>query len=761
MTLSNVKLILAREIRDQLRDRRTMFMIFVLPLLLYPLMGLSLSRITQFLKQQPTKVLVAGAAHLEDLPPLLENKRFASGLFADQERAKLLDLYFLGTEPKDRGRPETPQQLRDEVHRRVQSGEYDAGVFFPEDFTQRLQAFRAHLLTEVQAATAAPTTLEKTGDEEAAKLKFEVPSPEIIYNTANEKSLIAFARLSEVMRRWTDRIGESNLAQTGVPVEAARPFSLEMADVATRSGLRGAATWAKILPMLLVVWAMTGAFYPAVDLCAGEKERGTLETLLSSPAQRSEIVVGKLLTIMLFSMATAILNVLSIGLTGLSLMKNLPNVGPPPWMALVWLPIALVPVSALFSALCLALAALARSTKEGQYYLVPLMLVTLPLVVLPMSPGVDLTLGNSLIPVMGLVLFLRTLLEGHTLQALPYLLPVAAVTLGCCVLAVRWAVEQFNKETVLFRESEQLDVAAWLRRTLREKRATPSPTMAVVCGVTILVIQFFVSSVARPPESAVELFRSAVLVQVVVIALPAILFAMFLTRSPRQTLLLRLPPPAQLLAAAGLAMVAHPAMTGLQQLVLKLYPVSDYVEESLGGFQQMLAAAPLWQLLLVIALTPAICEELAFRGFVLSGLRHLGRTWRAIAITSLFFAVAHSVLQQSMIAFLVGLVIGLIAVRSGSILPCILFHFVHNGLAVSTTKITPQVLDRWPALRTLLYTTSDGGFAYYTPVILVSAGLAAALTLWFLLQRFDKTDEERQAQQLRLAEDRLGQGIGP
>src|SRR4029079_7839085 len=73
--------------------------------------------------------------------------------------------------------------------------------------------------------------------------------------------------------------------------------------------------WSKILPFVLFIWALTGAFYPAVDLCAGEKERGTLETLLSSPALRGEIVWGKLLTVMTFSAATAILNLISLGFT--------------------------------------------------------------------------------------------------------------------------------------------------------------------------------------------------------------------------------------------------------------------------------------------------------------------------------------------------------------------------------------------------------------------------------------------------------------
>ncbi len=77
-----------------------------------------------------------------------------------------------------------------------------------------------------------------------------------------------------------------------------------------------------------MIWALTGAFYPAIDLCAGEKERGTLETLLSSPAQRSEIVTGKLLTVMLFSIATSVLNLVSMGLTGALVISHLPIADP-------------------------------------------------------------------------------------------------------------------------------------------------------------------------------------------------------------------------------------------------------------------------------------------------------------------------------------------------------------------------------------------------------------------------------------------------
>src|SRR5262249_38148412 len=139
-----------------------------------------------------------------------------------------------------------------------------------------------------------------------------------------------------------------------------------------------------------------------------------------------EIVTGKLLTVMLFSIATSVLNLACMGLTGGLVIANLSSVdaasrlGMPPLLAQLWLLLALIPVSALFGALWVPLATFARSTKEGQYYLMPLILVTLPLVILPMGPGMELNLGNSLIPLTGLVLLLKTLLEGNYLAALPY-----------------------------------------------------------------------------------------------------------------------------------------------------------------------------------------------------------------------------------------------------------------------------------------------------------------------------------------------------
>ena len=96
------------------------------------------------------------------------------------------------------------------------------------------------------------------------------------------------------------------------------PIRVKAEDVATAREV-GGSVWARLFPFLLVMMSLTGAFYPAVDICAGEKERGTMETLLISPASRTEIVAGKFLTVMLASVMTAMLNLVSMGLTGLQM----------------------------------------------------------------------------------------------------------------------------------------------------------------------------------------------------------------------------------------------------------------------------------------------------------------------------------------------------------------------------------------------------------------------------------------------------------
>ena len=744
MNVRNVRTIFHRELRDQLRDRRTMFMIAVLPIMLYPLLGISFLQITQFLAEKPSKVLVVGTPDLRPFPALFVDDHFAPELFSTAKRAKLLEVKFSPASQDDQSSLTTSgqnadasriPQTREEAQQAVRSGSCDVAICFPPDFADRLQAFHETI------------AVDKNEETEVAS----VPSPEIIFTTTNEKSQVAYHRVYAVLENWTNRVGEMNLRARGIRVDATRPFHLQGSDLAVSSGRKGIATWSKILPVMLLLWALTGAFYPAVDLCAGEKERGTLETLLSSPAERTDIVIGKLLTIIVFSAATAILNLLSIGLTSQMILARLPELGTPPWTSVVWLLLTLIPMAAFFSALCLALAAFARSTKEGQYYLMPLLIITMPLVILPMAPGVELDLAHSLIPVTGVVLLLRSLLEGSYVTAARFALPVLGVTFLGCFLAIRWAVDQFNEESVLFRETERLDLRLWFKRSFQDRKETPSVAAGVCGGFLILLVKFFLESNLSVSPDLGGFVQMALLSQLVVILLPTLAMTLLCARSIPKTLLLRFrgSTPWACVLAVILAFALHPFVVALQSVIVTLYPLPA----EMSAISGLLADAPFGLLILLLAVTPAICEELAFRGFVLSGCRHTGHTHRAIVVSALFFGATHMILQQSLIAFMVGMVIGYIAVRTGSIFPCMLYHVVHNTLGL-TDSYLPELVEYLKLPKFLIDVSEGTACAYQWPVILCGMVLAASIWQRFAAMPVEKTQEEAIVDAVRTADHR-------
>ena len=746
MSWSNVKLILGREVRDQLRDRRTLFMIAVLPLLLYPLLGMSFVQVRQFMQERPTRILVIGDEKLRDDASLFETNEQGEAIFHHElfdatnpkpgkskeqqqfEKARLLQVTF--DTPSEDEKAITPRQRLEhqqkEAERRAKSSDYEVVVLFPPNFAENLAERREKLLTGSGMSEA-----------DAGGI-----NPQIYRNSSREKSIIAYRRVDRTLSRWMNKIGEKVLEEHKIPISATRPFDVETVDVAAE-GHENTPLWSKLLPFVLLIWALTGAFYPAVDLCAGEKERGTLETLLSSPAERSEIVVGKLLTIMLFSVATAVLNLVSLSMTGMLILSQINEIGPPPWAAMLWLLVALVPVSALFSAVCLALAALARSTKEGQYYLMPVMLITMPLVMMPMSPGVELTLGNSLVPIMGIVLLLRTTLEGDYITAARYVVPAMGVTLVCCLFAIRWAIDQFNKESVLFRESERFDLGLWTRQLFRDREPTPTVAAAFLCGLLILMLKFLLAPMVQAditgsPESALHSFTIATIVTLVAFILtPALLMTVMLTRSPRKTLLLNAPKAFTIPAAILLATFLHPILIVMKEAVEKLYPLNPDLVAQFTQLESVFNGASFWHLLLLIAVLPAICEELAFRGFILSGLRHLGHRRMAIIISAAFFGVAHGILQQSLIATFSGVVMGYIAVRTASILPCIFYHATNNALALTLGRFIDS-----PPFTILGARIDETRYVYHTPTVIVAGIFAILLLMYFRTLEWEPSAEE-------------------
>lgn len=758
MNWKHVHLIFLREMNDQLRDRRTLFTITILPMLLYPLLGMLMMQIAQFNREHSVRVRIVGAENWPAENPLLNETQQLIPLPGLEKLTKLVEIETVAWPAEDT--PQNREKLEASSRAAVMADAVDAVLLVGPEFERLLEQRLADSQPSSSADGLSPTSPANSapaastgGTVERNNLDYD--GLQLFANLARDQSKIAQNRLTAVLDQWRSDWVANQLAAFGMNPRLVEPILLTETDT-SESSVRRAMLWSKILPFVMLVWALTGAFYPAIDLCAGEKERGTLETLLSSPARRREIVWGKLLTISVFSIGSALLNLLSMHVTAGIIVKQLASqggghlteaLGPMPIHAFGWLVLLLLPMAAFFSALALAVAALARSTKEGQYYLMPLLLVTLPLVALPMIPSLALNLGTSLVPVSGAVFLVRSFIEGRYTEALVHLPVVMLVTACCCSLAIRWAIRQFESEAVMFREADRWSVKLWLHHLWRDRGETASPSEALLCGMIILIGMFFAQLVAGSAVTDWQsIVTSTVVVQIGLILTPCLLMATFLTRSFRHAMRIHRTQSAHIVAAVMIGIALHPSYMELGKGISQIYKIGDETAAVLQYFQGIVMAQPLWSLLLLMALLPAICEELAFRGFIFGGLLRQGGALRAIVVSALLFGFTHPVLQQSLAASLMGLLLGLIAWRTGGVLSTIIVHAINNTLSLTMAWCATNQAELPTALQWAI--VSDGESWTYQPEWIA---MSVFLSLALLVVLFRRNAETRQTVQAEMA----------
>jgi sodium transport system permease protein len=757
MRWSIIRLIWMRELRDQLRDRRTLFMVLVLPLLLYPVLGFAVLKFALGFSEKPSVIgVVRAPGSLQEFPQRVPDH-------AGRSRAP--DLAWLSAT--------APYRLPGaaclaaaghaslDYPQLVQGGRFTP--FEPrtplENATLLLAQARLRivwmdtldreLLTDkvVDLILTAPvdffTHLEQAEDE----MTLEPPPVELLLRPDDDHSKQARNRLQPLLDHWKKELKKVRLARKNLPSFFDDPFQVKEPGTAkTGSRAEGVVDlMVRIFPFMLVMWSLAGALYPAVDLCAGEKERGTMETLLITPAAREEIVLGKFLTIWVFSAASALLNLLSMGITTWQFGAQFTH-GSLPIAALLWSVVLSLPLSALFSAISLAVGAYARSSKEGQYYLMPLFLLSMPLIFLTLAPGVELNPFYSLIPLTGVALLMQRLMTATSLVQVPwlYFVPVLAPIGLYSWLALKWAIVQFQREEVLFREAERIDLRLWVRSLFRDKAATPTTGQAFSCFALIFVLRWL--SVGLGPRLAQTVHTAVTMLAFV--AAPALLMALLLNTRPREGLLLHRPKAGELGLAALLSVLLLPPLAAVTVAVFKYFPhLSRLLEERqplLHELRSLHEGLELNQNLLPylfsFALLPALCEEVAFRGFILSGLKHGFRPRTAVVLCSFLFALSHMNVFQFLPTFFLGVVLGLLTLRSNSLVPAILFHFLHDSVLLGSIHVARAVEDYVPAFVLSLW-----------PFV-ISACLAVALTLLWWLYRKPYVELEKGLAQEHLSE---------
>ncbi len=248
---------------------------------------------------------------------------------------------------------------------------------------------------------------------------------------------------------------DERLAQHQLPKEMIHPFAIETTNVAPPEKVSGNVLGA-IIPYFVLMTCLASSFYPAIDLTAGEKERGTMETLLCAPVQRIYFALGKCLVVLTVSLTTMVLMFFSAGIslhtvaakgsdfareTGMQLTIN------PASLAGVFT--VMVPMALFFAAVLVAVGLFARSMKEAQSYVQPLMVLMIMPLMVCMLPGFELNAGLALVPVVNVSLLAKEILSGTYHWG--YIAEVFASSCVYAAAALGWAVAMFNRETVIFR----------------------------------------------------------------------------------------------------------------------------------------------------------------------------------------------------------------------------------------------------------------------------------------------------------------------
>lgn len=621
---SKVRTIYAKEMREALRDRRTIFAALVVPLLLYPLMMLGMAQATQLMtrdiRSRDVVVAIVGA---NAAPGLVDRLRSTPNVRLD---------------------------VRDASDAR--------------DVVLSKRASAAIVLVPGQDA---PSSIE------------------VVFNGADEMSREAKGRVESVLKEYRDDVVKARLASRDVDASILQPFEVRSTDSATATA-RGGFLLGRLAAMMLIFMSLIGAFYPALDLAAGEKERGTIETLLVSPASRAEIVMGKYLAVLTISIVTALVNLGSMSLTFSRLASSIsqaPDRGGSDFafsvtaaqFAIILL--ALLPFAALMSALAFAISTLARSFKEGQNYLTPLMVAVIVPANLALLPGVSLTTATALIPVLNATLLVRQALLG-TVDPLHAALTIAT-TAALAVASLAFARSLFENEQVLLRDSGDLDWQFWRRPP--GARAELEPWHGLLAFGTVLVLLYYVGSWAQ----ARDLRSGLAITQVLLILAPALVALKLAGVSLREGLGLRPLRPAAalgaLLAGLGGALVGLPATRIINRII---EPPPELMKEFVKIGEQLTPQSPVDVVVVfaLVALLPGICEEALHRGVLMRGLLARFGPVTAIVTSGLLFGVFHLSVYRLVWTAALGVMLGWIAYRARSIVSSMIAHAALNGSLV-------------------------------------------------------------------------------
>lgn len=628
--MKRLRTLIKKEIMDILRDKKTLIIMVVVPLLLYPTIMIGMTLIMSMVVQsQEEKVHVVG--------------------YAGEEEIEIVDaLNVLHEEYKD--------DLACELRFEQMESELSDKEARPEGVAVWLRVKNE---------------------------KNETLRAEISYTSTDQDSGYAESALTELLSYYKDDLLKEKLEGQGLDEAFLTPVLVESMDSASESESVGMNIGGSI-GMMLIITILMGAFYPSVDVTTGEKERGTLETLLTLPVSNFQMIMSKFIAVALFACVTAILSLLALGGSVVFLMfavsteltDQIQGISAMTMATVVpVLLLAMITVALLITAVCMCFCVFAKSMKEANNYSTAVMLIIMFASMVGMIPTVNLDYKTALIPIANTSLLIKQIAA----QQFSVSLAVVTITVNFAYsIIIIWILgKMYDSEDILFHDGFK-NFQIFKKRSEFVKGTVPGIGDLIMSVVVLLLLVLYVGTAVQVRAP----FAGVVVQQLMILGVP--LLVTWYMKSDYKTLFsLKKPGKGSILAGICLYVGTFCLEMLLTGFLVKLFPVSA---EVMNESYEVLMAQPTILIVLVMALMPAVGEEIFFRGLMYGGLRDkCGVKW-AVLISAVIFGAFHMSLVKLIPTAMLGACFAYIVYKSGSIYIGMALHFLNNAFLLLQVK---------------------------------------------------------------------------
>lgn len=631
--MKKIGILVKKEMTEILRDKKTLIIMVLMPLLLYPalLIGMSLA-INMIAQTQASQTYTVG--------------------YAAQDSAYIEPIIAI----------------------------YDKEQDEDEQGTLEFVAFESKAAEEEEAGYHVWMSFEQTAEHVTVTVDYTSTDANASY-TENE--------INDLIDLYKEEVVAQNLKAQGLSEEFLSPVVYEAVDSVSMTESLGL-NLGGMIGMLLITNILFGAFYPAVDVTTGEKERGTLETLLTLPVTNFQMIMSKFISVSSFACMTAIFSLLSIGGSIFFMMLALPadsgeGIQLPIDMFIKYLPIlllAMITTALLITAFSMCFCVFAKSSKEANNYMTPIMLIAMIASMISMIPTIEFNHVLSLVPIVNVSLLLRDVF-GQQMN-----LTLAGTTIFInaiySVLIIWILAKMYDSEDILFSDGFR-SIRILQKRSDIKKGTIPAIGDLILGLVVLLLCMIYIGGAI----AAREVMVGAFIQQLMVLAVP--LFLTWYMKTDKKQIFSLAAPKLSMIPASILLYIGTYLLSIMTSVVL-----STFMKESLqnveGTFDALLDY-PFVLVVFVLAFMPAVGEELLFRGVVFGSLNSRYKVAISILISAAIFGAFHMSMIKFLSTGLLGACFAYIVYKGGSIYVTMFLHFVNNAFSFVAMKY-PQAVGK-------------------------------------------------------------------